>query len=275
MNYARMYKTLSEMKAVADTVLKETYVGSSWDVDKIAREYPLMVIDNMAKPHQYQQGMMTLNLDLYVVDIYNQKLQEDTDDYIIQLQSDMTALGTDYINYLSDSSLYDFHINKQSNPTFIQFKEKWIDEVAGVKFELVVQIPDDGNYCENVFEENYTPAVNNSLEFLFSSSDLAPDSMYLEFDGDSVKALNEIIVSNTNRHGVNVTDELQALSEKTILITRQVNDSINKYEISIDIRDYTDEGDFLILNIANPPTGSHNNVSNIFIDDQNIKISIS
>jgi len=149
---AKIYQTLIQLKEVADTVMNECYVGSAWAVDKIARQYPLMVIDSMSKNHQYKQGVLILNLDVYIVDIYNEKRKEDLDDYIIQIQSDMTKIGTDYINYLSDNDNYEWSIVKSNVSTFQHFRDKWADEVAGVKFDLLIKIADDGNYCLNIFE---------------------------------------------------------------------------------------------------------------------------
>ena len=146
----RIYKTLTSLKNLADVVVNETYIGSAWEVDKIARNYPLFVIDNMTKASTYKEGVIILNLDVYIVDIYNAKQDADLDDYIIQLQSDMFNIGNDYLTYLDTTSDYDFVIHKSEGIVFTMFREKWLDEVAGVKFELNVRIPDAG-HCENMF----------------------------------------------------------------------------------------------------------------------------
>ena len=153
----RIYKTLTELKTVADNVVGETYIGSAWHVDKRARKYPLVVLDNMVKPSLYKNGLIELNLDVYIVDIYNEKQDEGLDDYIVQIQSDMFNIGSDYINYLENNNDYDWRIYKSDGIPFTAFREKWVDEVAGVKFELKIQIPDSANKCENVFNHSFAP----------------------------------------------------------------------------------------------------------------------
>jgi len=185
---AKLYNVLQELKEVADRVLNEVFVGSSWDVDQIERNYPLMVIDNTAKSHVYNQGVLTLNLDLYIVDIMNQKRQEDLDDYIVQIQNDTSMLGIDFINFFEDNSAYTFTIQKTNDliaggngTAFNHFTEKWADEVAGTKFDLIVRIPDDGDPCINVFYVPFEHTLKWATDIVFACT-ATNDTIYYSAD---------------------------------------------------------------------------------------------
>jgi len=108
----------------------------------------------------------------------NEKQKEDLDNYLIQLQNDMTRIGLDYINFLSENDDYNFRIMKANNPSFQHFKEKWTDEVAGVKFDITIQIPDDGNYCKNVF--NIVNIISYPFELAGASNSLLACDTALE-----------------------------------------------------------------------------------------------
>ncbi|MCA9496069.1 MAG: hypothetical protein KC589_03940 [Nanoarchaeota archaeon] len=143
-----LYQTLQYLKKTAITRLKECYIGSSWDVDKKSHQYPLMVLDYMANDHVYKPGSVELNIDVYLVDLVNEKTD---DSYKQQLHSDLLHLATDYVSYLSENDNNLYRMKKRVDKTITFFKEKWADEVCGVRMRIVLDVFDDNNTCENIF----------------------------------------------------------------------------------------------------------------------------
>lgn len=143
------YQVLTKMSEIALSGVNECFIGDVWEVQAVARKYPLMVIDPHYKNHTYQNGLFTLKLDLYMVDlVYDDESNE------LEVLSDMTGYMIQYINYLRDKDdTYGFYFRKDLNTQiFLQtFTEKWDDSVSGVKVELDIRIPDDGNLCKSIW----------------------------------------------------------------------------------------------------------------------------
>lgn len=151
MEYNYSY-VLNKLKEIANKVVNEVYIGDAYEVEDVARKYPLMVIDPHIKEHNYMNGLLRMNIDLYLVDI----TKDDLSDELIIISS-MTTILLDYINYLRDKDeTYGFYIKKDYGDqiTFRSFTEKWTDQVAGVKGNISIEIKNDGNNCKNIFEIN-------------------------------------------------------------------------------------------------------------------------
>jgi hypothetical protein len=140
-----IYDILIDLKTKSETILNECFVGSVWEVEKKSRKYPLMVIDPEVKSHTFKDSSMNINLDIYLVDL----TYEQTDDYILRLQSDLAKIGVDFIRYIGNDKYY---IDFRENQSIIMFQDKWDDDVSGVKIETTLKIIDNTN-CYNVFTD--------------------------------------------------------------------------------------------------------------------------
>ena len=143
------FQVLSKMTEIALSGVNEAIISDPWEVEAVARSYPLMVLDPHLKSHTWQAGMMTLKVDCYIVDVV---YEDETNE--LDVLSAMASIGIDYVNYITDNiTKYGFYIRKNTNDviTFQSFTEKWDDKVAGVLFNLEIIIPDDNNQCENIF----------------------------------------------------------------------------------------------------------------------------
>ncbi len=144
------YKVITTMQEIALSGVNECSYGDPWEIESVARKYPLIWLDPHLKSHTWQNGVLKLRIDIYVVDVVKGDESNELD-----VVSDMTNIGVQYVNYLTEHiSEYGFYIRKNKNNIipFQSFTEKFDDSVAGVKFETVIDIPDDGNICINIFE---------------------------------------------------------------------------------------------------------------------------
>jgi len=143
------YQVLTKMSEIALSGVNECFIGDVWEVQAVARKYPLLVIDPHYKNHTYQNGLFTLRLDLYMVDlVYDDESNE------LEVLSDMTGYMIQYINYLRDKDeTYGFYFIKDINTVInLQtFTEKWDDSVSGVKVEIDIRVPDDGSLCKSIW----------------------------------------------------------------------------------------------------------------------------
>jgi len=143
------YQVLNKMSEIALEGVNECFIGDVWEVEAVARKYPLLVIDPHLKNHTYQNGLFKLKLDLYMVDLV---LDDESNE--LEVLSDMTGYMIQYINYLSAHlEEYGFYFRKDLNTSInLQtFTEKWDDSVSGVKAEIEIMIPDDGNLCKSIW----------------------------------------------------------------------------------------------------------------------------
>jgi|AntAceMinimDraft_16_1070373.scaffolds.fasta_scaffold06751_3 hypothetical protein len=143
------YQVLNKMSEIALSGVNECFIGDAWEIEAVARKYPLMVLDNNLKNHTWQAGVINMRLDIYIMDLVNADESNE-----LEVLSDMTNVGIQYVNHLTDHLPdYNFYIrkNNQQTITFQTFTEKFDDKVSGVRFEVTVSIPDDGNQCESIF----------------------------------------------------------------------------------------------------------------------------
>ena len=144
------YQVLEKMKTISLSGMSECFIGDVWEVEAVARKYPLMVIDPHLKNHTYQNGLFKLKADVYMVDlVYDDESNE------LEVLSDMTGYMIQYINYLSDNlNTYGFYVRKDVGDiiNLQTFTEVWDDSVSGVKAEITIAIPDDGNLCKVIFK---------------------------------------------------------------------------------------------------------------------------
>jgi len=143
------FQVLETLQEIALSGVSECFIGDAFEIESVARKYPLMVIDPHLKNHTYQNGLFKLRADIYVVDI---TFEDESNE--LEVLSNMTGLMIQFINYLRDKDEeYGFYIRKNISTQFnLQtFTEKWDDKVSGVKVELFIDIPDDGNNCKTYF----------------------------------------------------------------------------------------------------------------------------
>jgi len=143
------YQVLTKMSEIALSGVSECFIGDVWEVEAVARKYPLLVIDPHLKNHTYQNGLFKLRLDLYMVDLV---LDDESNE--LEVLSNMTGYMIQYLNYLRDHlEDYGFYFRKDLNTVInLQtFTEKWDDSVSGVKAEIDIMVPDDGNLCKNIW----------------------------------------------------------------------------------------------------------------------------
>lgn len=145
------YQVLEKMKEIALSggAIKEVGIFDVWEVEAVARKYPLMVIDPHLKNHTYQNGIFKIKADVYMVDLV---LDDESNE--LEVLSDMTGYMIQYINYLRDKDeQYGFYIRKDLNDVISlqTFTEKWDDSVSGVKAELTISVLDDGSLCKSIW----------------------------------------------------------------------------------------------------------------------------
>jgi hypothetical protein len=143
------YQVLTKMKEIALSGTNECYIGDAWEVEAVSRKYPLMVLDPNLKNHSYQNGVVKLNVDIYIVDLV---LDDESNE--LNILSDMTSILLQYLNYIRDNlSDFGFYWKKDYGDivNFQTFTEKWDDSVAGVMVNIDISIPDDGNLCKTYF----------------------------------------------------------------------------------------------------------------------------
>lgn len=143
------FQVLSKMSEIALSGVNECFVGDAWEIEAVARKYPLMVLDANLKQHSWQAGVLKLNVDLYIMDVVYEDESNELD-----VLSNMTKIGVDFVNYITNNlTTYGFYVGKNSGEVinFQSFTEKFDDKVAGVMFNISIQVPDDGNQCENIF----------------------------------------------------------------------------------------------------------------------------
>lgn len=145
------YGVLSKMAEVALSGTNESTIENVLEVSAEARKYPLTVIDPLFKNHTYQGGLFRLRVDLYFVDLVYQDRSNELD-----VINDMVSTAIPYVNYLREhEDDFGFYFRKETGNqiTFQTFSMKWADFVAGVKVELFIDIPDNGDLCKNLFNE--------------------------------------------------------------------------------------------------------------------------
>jgi len=132
-----------------NSVLQDFGSGNAWDIDTQQNKFPLLWIDPYLKDHQYKNGVLYLNADIYILDLV--KDDRSNEIYVI---SDMIRVAIDLINNMKDNyDAYGFWIQKEQGGAINiqQFSEKWDDRVSGVKFNVNIEVIDDGSTCENIF----------------------------------------------------------------------------------------------------------------------------
>lgn len=142
-------QVLDKMTEVALSGFNEADYGSPWDIEEKARKYPLLFIDPHLKTNTWQHGVLKCRMDIYVMDLV---YQDDSNEK--ETLSNMISFGTQYINHLTAHlDDYGFYIRKNNQQTinFQTFTEKFDDYVTGARFEITIDIPDDGSLCENIF----------------------------------------------------------------------------------------------------------------------------
>jgi len=148
----KQYKqVLDKMKEIALSGTSESVVDNVIEVSNKSRKYPLTIIDPLFKNHTYQNGLLRLRIDLYFVDLVYQDRSNELD-----VISDMVSTAIPYVNYLRDKEdELGFYFRKDTGNqiTFQTFSMEWADFVAGVKIELSIDIPDNGDLCKNLFNQ--------------------------------------------------------------------------------------------------------------------------
>lgn len=144
-----IYQVLSKMSEISLSGMSECFIGDVWEVESVARKYPLLVIDPHLKNHTYQNGLFKLKLDLYMVDLV---LADQSNE--LEIVSDMAGYMVQYLNYLRDhDDEFGFYWRKDltDSITIQSFTEKWADSVSGVKASIDISIPADGSLCKSIW----------------------------------------------------------------------------------------------------------------------------
>ena len=143
------YGVLTKMAEIALSGTSASIIDNVLNVAEKARKYPLTIIDPLFKNHTYHNGVLKLRVDLYFVDLTYQDRSNELD-----VISDMVTTAISYINYLRDKEDdFEFYLRKITGTSisFQTFSMKWADFVAGVKVEVIIDIPDDGNLCKIIY----------------------------------------------------------------------------------------------------------------------------
>jgi len=148
--FEHIIERLEYISLTGNSYLKSFNWGYPWEIDSYTTlQYPSIFIDCLTREHEYTNGVFNFNFDIYIFDL----VEEDSSDLKYVL-NDTQLAGMDLINYLINySSVNGFKISKRylEMITFNLFKEKWGNLVAGVKFQMKLQVPDGGDLCKNIF----------------------------------------------------------------------------------------------------------------------------
>jgi hypothetical protein len=137
--------------------VNEVIIANIWDIDTVAVEYPMMLIDPNQRSHIFQPGMTTYSLDLYIVDIVrsfkkdNKMIDRPILAEILNIESDMVEIMAHFVDHM-ESKFDGFRIKKDQNNqlAFRMFSDRFNDNVAGVKIEVSLIIATDKK-CINRF----------------------------------------------------------------------------------------------------------------------------
>lgn len=140
----------------SDPNIKSFGFGQLFDVNgKIKTEqlYPQMWVSPInSQPVISQNGFITVNRTFEVL-FYDIRLADGTNE--IQVVSDCEELGMRFLRWLMTAN--DPEINVISSPTITPFTEKFLDDVAGVTYNMVIEFSANADDCD---DPNTTTNIN-------------------------------------------------------------------------------------------------------------------
>lgn len=121
--------------------------GNIWEIDgNTDIQYPLIWLDYETTPHIINNGSITINMDIWFVD-----LVFDDESNELQIKSDTLESAVDFVKFLkNNSNTLDFYI-KDGNWNALSFSEKWNDKVSGCKLTVQLTLKGAGSTCNNIF----------------------------------------------------------------------------------------------------------------------------
>lgn len=122
--------------------------GQIWEVDGNSDiKYPLMWYDYETTPHLINNQTVTLNMDIWFVD-----LVFDDESNELQIKSDTLESAIDFVKFIKENyDSLDFYV-KDGNWSALSFSEKWNDKVSGCKLSLEITLKGAGSSCSNIFK---------------------------------------------------------------------------------------------------------------------------
>lgn len=120
--------------------------GNIWEVDGNSNiSYPLTWIDYETTPHVINNHYVTVNMDIYFVDLV---LKDESNE--LDIKSDTLESAIDFVKFLSSSKDLGFTVLNGSYVTQT-FSERWNDQVAGNKLSISLTIKGAGSKCKNIY----------------------------------------------------------------------------------------------------------------------------
>jgi len=121
--------------------------GNIWEVDGNSDiQYPLVWVDYETIPHNIADQSITLNVDIWFVD-----LVFDDESNELDIKSNTLETAIDFTKYLKENyNNLDFYVREGTSQA-LSFSEKWNDKVAGTKLTLPITIKGAGSRCKNIF----------------------------------------------------------------------------------------------------------------------------
>ena len=121
--------------------------GNIWEVDgNINIKYPLIWLDYETNPHIINNGSVTINMDIWFVDLV---FADESNE--LQIKSDTLESAVDFVKFLKQNTdSLNFYI-KDGNWNALSFSEKWNDKVSGCKLSIQITSKGAGSTCNNIF----------------------------------------------------------------------------------------------------------------------------
>ena len=148
-------KIALEKWSQGDPNIKSFGFGPIFDANgkiKTEQVYPAMwVTPTNTSPTITQNGMITINRS-YQILFYDTKLADNTNE--LQVQSDMEELCIRFIKWCMNAN--DPEINIITNPSWVPFSDKFLDDVAGQMMTITIELTGD-MACD---DPNTNPVIN-------------------------------------------------------------------------------------------------------------------
>lgn len=140
----------------SDPNIKAYGFGQIYDINgqpKTEQLYPQMwVSPQQSQPVLTANGMHVVNRSMQIL-FFDTKLADNTNE--LQVISDSEELAFRFIRWLMNSN--DPEINLLQNPTITPFTDKFLDDVAGVMVDFIVEFNGSNDYCS---DPNSSTSIN-------------------------------------------------------------------------------------------------------------------
>lgn len=148
------YLSINEIKSIFKTYsendpnIKSFGFGQLFNENgepKQSQVYPGMWVNPLSSlPNMSEMGMITLNRNIQIC-FYDIKLSDSTNE--VDIISDCEEYALRFTRWLRNAN--DPEINILQTPTITPFTDKFLDDVAGVMVDFVIEFSGNNDYCSD------------------------------------------------------------------------------------------------------------------------------